>query len=61
MVTMEWTPLPQRIGFIKGRSTTLQLLKVMDIWTESLESGGRIDAIFILILRKLLIKFSTKD
>jgi len=29
----------KQFGFIKGRSTILQLLKVMDIWTDSLESG----------------------
>jgi len=29
----------KQFGFIKGRSTILQLLKVMDIWTESMESG----------------------
>jgi hypothetical protein len=33
-------------GFLKGRSTVLQLLKVMDIWTKSLESGGQIDVIY---------------
>jgi len=33
----------KQFGFIKGRSTILQLLKVMDIWTETLESGSRID------------------
>lgn len=36
----------KQFGFIKGRSTVLQLLKVMDIWTESLESGGQIDVIY---------------
>jgi len=30
----------KQFGFIKGRSTVIQLLKVMDMWTESLESGG---------------------
>ena len=35
-----------QFGFIKGRSTVMQLLKVMDIWTESLESGGQIDVIY---------------
>jgi len=31
---------------LRFRYTILQLLKVMDIWTESLESGGRIDIIY---------------
>jgi len=36
----------KKFWFIKGRSTILWLLKVRDIWTESLESGGRIDVIY---------------
>ena len=36
----------KQFGFIKGRSTVKQLLKVMDIWTESLEIGGQIDVIY---------------
>jgi len=32
-------------GFIKGRSTSLQLL-VMDKWTEYLEQGGQIDVMY---------------
>ena len=36
----------KQFGFIKGRSTTLQLLKVLDSWTEYLESGGQIDVIY---------------
>ena len=32
-------------GFIKGRSTLLQLLNMMDKWTHDLESGGQMDAI----------------
>ena len=31
----------RQFGFIKGRSTVLQLLKVMDIWTSQLECGGQ--------------------
>ena len=30
-------------GFIKGRSTTLQLLRILDDWTNSIDSGGQID------------------
>ena len=36
----------KQFGFIKGRSTVLQLLSVLDIWTASLESGGNIDAVY---------------
>ena len=36
----------RQFGFIKGRSTVLQLLKVMDIWTSQLECGGQIDIIY---------------
>ena len=35
------------MGFISGRSTTLQLLIVMDEWTEILDNGGRIDSIYM--------------
>jgi len=33
-------------GFIKGRSTNLQLLSVLDKWTDDLEQGGQIDVIY---------------
>jgi len=33
-------------GFVKGRSTMLQLLQVLDKWTEYLETGGQIDAVY---------------
>ena len=33
-------------GFIKGRSTTSQLLWIMDDWMEFLDSGGQIDVIY---------------
>ena len=29
----------QQFGFLKGRNTVLQLLKMLDLWTESLEEG----------------------
>ena len=35
-----------QFGFIKGRSTVLQLLKILDEWTKLLESGGQIDVIY---------------
>jgi len=36
----------KQFDFIKSRSTVVQLLKVMDMWTESLESGGQIDVVY---------------
>jgi hypothetical protein len=33
----------KQFGFISGRSTTLQLLKVMNEWTEILDNGGSTD------------------
>jgi len=35
----------KQFGFIKGRSTSLQLLKILDKWTELLENAGQIDVI----------------
>jgi len=36
----------KQYGFIKGRSTHLQLLQMLDKWTEYLENGRQIDAIY---------------
>ena len=36
----------KQYGFITGRWTSLQLLKVLDIWTHILDSGGQIDVIY---------------
>jgi len=36
----------KQFGFIKDRSTTLQLLQILDKWTECLEDGGQIDVIY---------------
>jgi hypothetical protein len=33
-------------GFMKGRSTSLQLLHLLYKWTDSLERGGQIDTIY---------------
>ena len=38
---------PYQYGFIDKRSTTLQLLNVLDKWTEIIDDGGRIDAIYM--------------
>ena len=50
----------KQFGFIKGRSTVLQLLKILDQWTELLDEGGHIEAIYTRILRKRLIRYHTK-
>ena len=50
----------KQYGFIEGRSTTLQLLRIMDEWTELLDSGGQIDVIYTDLL-KHLIKSLIKD
>ena len=49
----------KQFGLLKGRSTTLQLLQILDQWTECLEHGGQVDVIFIW--RKLLIKYRIED
>ncbi len=36
-----------QFGFIEGRSTILQLLKVLDIWTDILNNNESIDAIYL--------------
>ena len=36
-----------QFGFIGGRSTVLQLLTVLDKWTEILDQGGIVDAIYM--------------
>ena len=34
-------------GFLKGRSSVLQLLSITDEWTSNLDSGGQIDCIYM--------------
>ena len=36
----------KQFGFLKGRSTTLQMINVMDEWTKIIDSGGDIDVIY---------------
>ena len=36
----------KQFGFIGGRSTTLQLLKVLDDWINILDEGGSIDVVY---------------
>ena len=54
----------KQYSFVKGRSTVLQLLHMLDNWTEYLDKGGegQIDAMrYIQTLKKPLIKFHIKD
>ena len=37
----------QQFGFIKGHSTVLQLLNVMDSWTKVLDRGESIDIVYL--------------
>ena len=37
---------PKQFGFIEGRSPTLQLLHVLDIWTKILNQGGTLDVVY---------------
>ena len=36
----------KQFGFIQGRSTVLQMLKVLDKWTEILDQGGCVDVVY---------------
>jgi hypothetical protein len=36
----------KQFGFTSGRSTVLQLLQVLDEWTEILDKGGCVDTIY---------------
>ena len=36
----------KQFGFLKGRSTTLQMINVLDDWTKILDGGGNIDVIY---------------
>ena len=35
-----------QFGFLKGRSTVLQLLHIMEEWSATLENGGQINTIY---------------
>jgi hypothetical protein len=37
----------RQYGFVPGRSTTLQLLKVTEHWTDILDKGGAVDVIYL--------------
>ena len=34
-------------GFVKGRSSELQLLNVMDVWTNAIGKGDSIDTVYL--------------
>jgi len=36
----------RQYGYVKGRSTALQLLQILDKWINCLENGGQIDAVY---------------
>jgi len=37
----------KQFGFMGGRSTSLQLLKVLDKWTSVLDEGGVLNAVYM--------------
>jgi len=39
--------ISKQYGFLKGRSTVLQLLNIIDDWSLKLDSGGQIDCIYM--------------
>jgi hypothetical protein len=41
----------KQFGFISGRSTVLQLLQVLDKWTEILDKGGCVDTIYCYFMK----------
>ena len=49
--------------FIKSRSVSIQLINLLDKWTKHLDNKDNkgIDVIFILTLKKLLIRYLIKD
>ena len=57
----------KQYGFIAGRSAELQLLKVLDEWTEALDDGYSIDCVYMdfqkafdtVPHRRMLSKLST--
>ena len=38
---------PKQFGFISGRSTMLQLIQVLEKWTEILDNGGSLDCVYL--------------
>jgi sarcosine oxidase/L-pipecolate oxidase len=46
MKTNNWFT-DKQYGFISGRSTTLQLLEVLNKWTEAMDKGYEIDCVYM--------------
>lgn len=38
-------------GLTKGRSCAIDLLKMMDVWTETLDEGGSVNVIFMAFMK----------
>ena len=41
----------EQFGFIKGRSTVLQLLNVIDSWTKGLDRGESVDVVYLAFMK----------
>ena len=37
----------KQYGFISGRSTTIQLIRVLEEWTEALDAGVGVDCVYM--------------
>ena len=37
----------RQYGFVAGRSTALQMMKVFEEWTDILDAGGELDVIYM--------------
>ena len=46
-----WLFSDRQFGFLGGRSTTLQLLKFLDKWTEVLDTGGYVDVVYCHVMK----------
>jgi hypothetical protein len=45
----------KQFGFISGRSTVVQLVQVLDKWTEILDMGGCIDVIYCDFMKAFVL------
>ena len=43
----------KQFGFISGRSTVLQLINVLDSWTEALDNGLAVDVVYLDFMKVL--------
>ena len=50
----------KQFGFLKGRSTSIQLLNVLDQWTKDLDQGKPVDCIY-MDFQKFSTRSHTKD